>query len=72
MNQLGVVIRINKDAGFGYVRDGQTEHTYIFVVERSLSHRTMQQLRVGSSVWFKLDEQNRVVNLVLAQVQRLS
>lgn len=62
--QPGTVARLNFDAGFGYVRGNCG--TWIFVAQL-VTHRVMQQLRVGQGVQFELDERGRVVRLVPAQ-----
>lgn len=68
MEHTGTVTRLNVDAGFGYVRvAGPDGGTWIFVVERALSHRVMRQLSVGAAVQFDVDGRGRVLGLVPAQ-----
>lgn len=61
----GTVVRLNLDAGIGDVRAAEGG-TLVFVAGL-VTHRVMQQLRVGQVVRFELDDRGRVIGLVPAQ-----
>lgn len=62
----GRVTRLNKDAGFGYVRDDAGLGTFVFVAEL-VTHRVLGALRVGQIVAFDMDDRGRVTRVVPAQ-----
>ena len=35
--QTGTIARLNRDVGFGYVRDAAREHSFIFLIGRALT-----------------------------------
>lgn len=61
--QPGTIVRLNLDAGFGYVRDASAENCFIFVVGLALKHSQMRKLSVGSLVMFRVSGQGRVDEL---------
>lgn len=62
--QHGTVARLNRDAGFGYVRDAKGQHSFIFLVGKALSHSQGRALCVGKPVRFRVSGQGRVDELV--------
>lgn len=62
--QHGSIVRLNADAGFGYVRDAAGRHCYIFVVPRAISHTQFRRLHIGWSVLFRVSDQARVDELI--------
>ncbi|MFG5408117.1 cold shock domain-containing protein [Piscinibacter sakaiensis] len=64
--QQGTVARLNPGAGFGYVRDAEGRHSYIFVIGRALKHSQARTLTVGKAVRFRVSGQGRVDELVVA------
>lgn len=68
--QVGTVSRLNFDAGFGYVRDADGTHAYIFLIGRALKHSTAVSLKVGSQVRFQLGERDCVEVLEPAERHR--
>lgn len=63
--QVGTVARINPSAGFGYVRDTQGAHQYIFVLGDAINRVHATKLRVGKEVKFHIDDEGRIDELVL-------
>ena len=66
--QPGEVVRLNPTAGFGYVRDAEGAHQYIFVYGSAIKSSLARELRVGRDVRFRLSEDGlgRVEELVPA------
>jgi cold shock CspA family protein len=63
--QEGTVVRLNLDAGFGYVRDRKGSHQYIFVFGSALKRAQVKYLSVGKSVHFRVNGKGRVNELVV-------
>lgn len=63
--QEGTVVRLNTDAGFGYVRDAKAERSYIFLFGRAIKHSQVHLLAVGKPVKFRVSGQGRVDELVI-------
>lgn len=68
--RAGTVSRLNLDAGFGYVRDADAPHAYIFLVGKALKHSTAASLKVGSRVRYRLGERDSVEVLEPAELHR--
>jgi len=64
--QTGVVVRLNSDAGFGYVRNETGDRQYIFVFGAAIKRAQAGKLAVGQPVRFRISGKDRVDELVAA------
>lgn len=60
----GTIVRLNRTAGFGYVRDREGG-AFIFVVEKALTHAQFRKLELGTEVRYRLDARLRVTSVFL-------
>ena len=65
--QLGTICRLNRDNGFGYVRDAAHEHSFIFLFGRALTWAQASELRIGTEVRFRVGEKGRVHEVVSSE-----
>lgn len=62
----GVVLRLNRAVGFGYVGDDDGVHSYFFLAGKALTHSRFEQLSTGQPVRFRVSGQGQVDELVPA------
>ena len=61
--QAGTVVRLNPNAGFGYVRDQKGDHQYIFVFGTTIRRSVAKSLSIGMAVHFRVSGQGKVDEL---------
>lgn len=61
--QDGTVCRLELALGFGYVRDAADRCQYVFLLGKAIRNRDVVNLRVGSTVKFRVEGQGRVTEL---------
>lgn len=61
----GIIVRPNRAAGFGYVRDREGD-AFIVVVEQALTPAQFRKVKLGTEVRYRLDAGRRVIEVSLA------
>jgi cold shock protein len=64
--QDGTIVRLNRGAGFGYVRDRSGARQYIFVIGSAINRNDARALSEGRPVRFRLDPGGEIRELVLS------
>lgn len=65
--QSGTILRLNVDAGFGYVHDERKQNAFIFILGKAIRFADARGLEVGERVSFRVDSQGRVSELLREQ-----
>ena len=63
--QSGIVSKINRGAGFGYVQDEGGVHQYIFVFGDAIKRSETKDLNVGKPVRFEVNVDGRIEQLLV-------
>ena len=63
--QTGIVSRIDRGAGFGYVQDKVGKNQYIFVFGDVIKRSQTKDLNVGKPVEFRVSGNGRIDELLL-------
>ncbi len=63
--QQGIVSRIDRGAGFGYVVDTVGKNQYIFVFGDAIKRSQTKGLNVGKTVEFRMSGNGRIDELLL-------